>query len=150
MGDSEGFPLLGYEGRWTNNPVLITDFRTSLQYPKFFVFLQSKTTAMRIISKKTLVKYYTAHPQSKLMLEDWYEKTKKADWKNFADIRATFNTVSSVGNQRYVFNIKGNDYRLVVIIKFHPSHVLIRFVGTHAEYDRIPNITSICYGTNKK
>lgn len=116
---------------------------------EIFVSLRPETTAMRIISKKTLVKYYTAHPQSKLMLEDWYEKTKKADWKNFADIRATFNTVSSVGNQRYVFNIKGNDYRLVVIIKFHPSHVLIRFVGTHAEYDRIANII-YRYGTNKK
>ena len=118
-------------------------FPNSVTISKIFVFLRPKIIAMRIISKKTLVKYYTAHPQSKLMLEDWYEKTKKANWKNFADIRATFNTVSSVGNQRYVFNIKGNDYRLVVIIKFHPSHVLIRFVGTHAEYDRIANITNI-------
>lgn len=98
---------------------------------------------MRIIAKSTLVKYYTLHPQSKVALEDWYNKTKQAEWKCFADIKATFNSVDSVGNRRYVFNIKGNDYRLVVVIKFTISHVLIRFVGTHAEYDRIDDIQNI-------
>ena len=98
---------------------------------------------MRIIAKSTLVAYYTKNPQSKSALEDWFEKTKEAEWKNFSDIKKTFNTVSSVGNNRYVFNIKGNDYRLVVLIKFTVSHVLIRFVGTHAEYDKIKNIEKI-------
>lgn len=98
---------------------------------------------MRIIAKSTLVAYYTKNPQSKSALEDWFEKTKEAEWKNFSDIKKTFNTVSSVGNNRYVFNIKGNDYRLVVLIKFTVSHVLIRFVGTHAEYDKIKNIEKL-------
>lgn len=98
---------------------------------------------MRIIAKSTLVAYYTKNPQAKSALEDWFEKTKEAEWKNFSDIKKTFNTVSSVGNNRYVFNIKGNDYRLVVLIKFTVSHVLIRFVGTHAEYDRIKNIEKL-------
>lgn len=98
---------------------------------------------MRIIAKSALVAYYTKNPQSKSALEDWFEKTKEAEWKNFSDIKKTFNTVSSVGNNRYVFNIKGNDYRLVVLIKFTVSHVLIRFVGTHAEYDRIKNIEKL-------
>ena len=98
---------------------------------------------MRIIAKSTLVAYYTKNPQSKSALEDWFEKTKEAEWKNFSDIKKTFNTVSSVGNNRYVFNIKGNDYRLVVLIKFTVSDVLIRFVGTHAEYDRIKNIEKL-------
>ncbi|MBO6024049.1 MAG: type II toxin-antitoxin system HigB family toxin [Bacteroidales bacterium] len=98
---------------------------------------------MRIIAKSTLVAYYTKNPQSKYALEDWFNKTKEAEWKNFSDIKKTFNTVSSVGNNRYVFNIKGNDYRLVVLIKFTISHVLIRFVGTHAEYDRIKNIENL-------
>jgi mRNA interferase HigB len=98
---------------------------------------------MRIIAKSTLVAYYTKNPQSKSALEDWFEKTKEAEWKNFSDIKKTFNTVSSVGNNRYVFNIKGNDYQLVVLIKFTVSHVLIRFVGTHAEYDRIKNIEKL-------
>jgi mRNA interferase HigB len=98
---------------------------------------------MRIISKKTLVDYYTKNPQSKIALDDWYEKTKKADWKCFADIKKTFNSVDSVGNKRYVFNIKGNDYRLVVMILFIANRVLIRFVGTHSEYDKMKDIQNI-------
>jgi len=105
-----------------------------------YVPLQKISDGMRIIAKSTLVAYYTENPQSKAALEDWYEKTKAAEWKCFADIRQTFNAVDSVGNKRYVFNIKGNDYQLVVLIKFTVSHVLIRFVGTHAEYDKITDI----------
>ena len=89
---------------------------------------------MRIIAKSTLVAYYTKNPQAKSALQEW---------KNFADIKRTFATVSSVGNNRFVFNIKGNDYRLIVLIKFTVSHVLIKFIGTHAEYDRIKNIENL-------
>ena len=105
--------------------------------------LQKISDGMRIIAKSTLVAYYTKNPQSKAALEDWYEKTKAAEWKCFADMRKTFNSVDSVGNKRYVFNIKGNDYRLVVLVKFTVSHVLIRFVGTHSEYDKITDIQHI-------
>ena len=98
---------------------------------------------MRIISKSTLVEYYTKNPQSKTALEEWYEKTKKAEWTCFADIKNTFNSIDAVGNQRYVFNIKGNDYRLVVLILFTPKTVYIRFVGTHSEYDAIKDIKNI-------
>lgn len=76
-------------------------------------------------------------------VEDWYNKTKEAKWECFADIKKTFNSVDSVGNKRFVFNIKGNDYRLIVLIKFTVSHVLIRFVGTHEEYDKIKDIQNI-------
>ncbi|MBQ3324711.1 MAG: type II toxin-antitoxin system HigB family toxin [Muribaculaceae bacterium] len=98
---------------------------------------------MRIIARSTLVEYYTRNPQAKTALEEWYEKTKNAQWTCFDDVKRTFNTVSIVGNQHYVFNIKGNDYRLVVVIQFTPSRVFIRFVGTHAEYDRIKDIKNI-------
>ena len=98
---------------------------------------------MRIIAKSTLVAYYTKNPQSKAALEDWYEKAKEAEWKCFADIKRTFNSVDSVGNKRYVFNIKGNDYRLVVLILFTPQRVYIRFVGSHSEYDKITDIQHI-------
>lgn len=98
---------------------------------------------MRIIARSTLVAYYTKNPQSKVALEDWYNKTKEANWQCFADIKRTFNSVDSVGNKRCVFNIKGNDFRLIVLIKFTVSHVFIRFVGTHAEYDRINDIQNI-------
>ena len=85
---------------------------------------------MRIIAKSTLVAYYTKNPQAKAALEDWYEKTKEAEWNCFADIKRTFNSVD-------------NDFRLVVLIKFTVSHVLIRFVGTHAEYNKITDIQHI-------
>ncbi len=98
---------------------------------------------MRIIAKSTLVEYYTKNPQSKAALESWHDKTKKAKWTCFADVKKTFNSVDNVGNQHYVFNIKGNDYRLVVIIQFTPQRVYIRFVGTHDEYNRITNIQNI-------
>lgn len=98
---------------------------------------------MRIIAKSTLVEYYTKNPQAKTALEDWYEKTRNAEWTCFADIMQSFNRVDSVGNKRYVFNIKGNDYRLVVIILFTPQTVYIRFVGTHDEYCKIKDIKTI-------
>ncbi|MCH5231780.1 MAG: type II toxin-antitoxin system HigB family toxin [Muribaculaceae bacterium] len=98
---------------------------------------------MRIISKSKLVDYFTKVPSAKTALEEWYEKTKKADWKCYADIKETFNSVDAVGNQRYVFNIKGNDFRLIVLIQFTPRTVYIRFVGSHAEYDKIQNIKNI-------
>lgn len=94
---------------------------------------------MRVISRQTLEKYWTRNPQSKVALCSWYHSVVRANWNCFADVKETFNSVDYVGNQRYVFNIKikGNDYRLVVVIKYTPKLIFIRFVGTHAEYDRI-------------
>ena len=98
---------------------------------------------MRVIAKKTLVTYYTSHPQAKDALEEWYTKTEEAEWHSLADMRRTFNSVDYVGNQHYVFNIKGNDFRLVVVVRFTPQQVLIRFIGTHAEYDKITDIKNL-------
>jgi mRNA interferase HigB len=92
---------------------------------------------MRIFVYRTLVEYYTKHPETKSALEDWYNKTKEAKWNCFADMKKTFNTVDLAGNKRYVFNIKGNNYRLVAIVLFVPQYVFVRFIGTHAEYDKI-------------
>lgn len=98
---------------------------------------------MRVIAKSTLVEYYTQHPLAQKPLEDWYETTKRATWRNINDIRTAFNTVDYVGNDRYVFNIKGNDYRPVVVIRFMKGRVFIRFIGTHSEYDKIKDIKNI-------
>ncbi|MCQ2128232.1 MAG: type II toxin-antitoxin system HigB family toxin [Bacteroidaceae bacterium] len=98
---------------------------------------------MRVIALSTLVEYYTKNPQAKVALQDWYKKTVRAHWECFDDIKNTFNTVSIVGNQHYVFNIHGNDFRLVVVVQFTPQRVYIRFVGTHAEYDKIKDIKNI-------
>lgn len=98
---------------------------------------------MRIISERTIRLYYESNLSSKTALEEWTRKVKKAQWQNFADIKSTFNSVDNVGNQHYVFNIKGNDYRLIVVIKFTLGFVLIRFIGTHAEYDKIKDCSTI-------
>ena len=92
---------------------------------------------MRIFVYRTLVEYYTQYPDTKAALEDWYNKTKEVEWRNFADMKRTFNSVDAIGNRRFVFNIKGNTYRLVAVVLFIPKYVYIRFIGTHAEYDKI-------------
>ena len=92
---------------------------------------------MRIISINMLKEYWEKHPDTRVPLSEWYLKVKKAQWNSFSDMKRDFNSVDFVGNQRYVFNIKGNNHRLVTAVKFTPKLVYIRFIGTHDEYDRI-------------
>lgn len=92
---------------------------------------------MVIISKAVLVEFGIQYTDSVEPLNKWYEETKKADWRNFSEMKKTFNSVDAVGNDRYVFNIKGNNYRIVAMIFFDIRTVYIRFVGTHKEYDKI-------------
>lgn len=90
---------------------------------------------MRIISFSAIREYARKHADADIALRDWYKKTEKANWSCFADLKQTFNSVDYVGNDRYVFNIKGNDYRLVAMVFFATKKVFIRFIGTHREYD---------------
>jgi mRNA interferase HigB len=92
---------------------------------------------MNIVSHRRLFDFYKKYKEAKVPLEEWFQTAKNAKWKCFADIKNNFNSVDSIGNQRYVFNIKGNDYRLVAVIQFAHGYIYIRFVGTHAEYDKI-------------
>ena len=69
------------------------------------------------------------------------ETAEAAQWQNFAEMKADFGSVDAVGNQHYVFNIRGNKYRLVVVVKFVMGYVFIRFVGTHEEYENIDAAT---------
>lgn len=96
-------------------------------------------SVMRIVSHRKLVEFYEkeGHGDSKVALERWYDIAEQAEWRNLSDIKVDFPATDYVGNQRYVFNIKGNKYRLVVVVKFTISHVFIRFVGTHSEYEKI-------------
>ena len=92
---------------------------------------------MRIFTEQAIKEYSEMVPESKVALQDWVSKVKKSKWSCFADIKKTFNSVDNVGDQHYVFNIKGNNYRLVVVIKFVIGFVYVRFIGTHSEYDKI-------------
>ena len=92
---------------------------------------------MRIFTEQALKEYAEAHPESKTALQEWANTVKQSERFCFADVKKTFNSADSVGNQHYVFNIKGNTYRLVVVIKFTVKFVYIRFIGTHKEYEII-------------
>ena len=92
---------------------------------------------MNIVSHKRILEFYEKHNDAKVPLENWYQTAKKAKWKCFADIKKDFVSVDSVGSQRYIFNIKGNDYRLVVVIQFVHGYIFVRFVGTNTAYDKI-------------
>ena len=92
---------------------------------------------MRIFTEQALREYAEEHPDSKVALQEWVTIVKKSEWACFADIKKTFNSADSVGNQHYVFNVKGNNYRLVVVVKFTVKFVYIRFIGTHKEYYKI-------------
>jgi len=92
---------------------------------------------MVIISKPILRKFIIKFPDVTEPLNEWYNKTKQADWNGLPDVKQTFNSVDYVGNDRFVFNIKGNKYRLVAMIFFSVRTVYIKFFGTHKEYDKI-------------
>ena len=92
---------------------------------------------MRIISVKKLRDFIEKHPQSKTSLEAWWYEANSANWQNSQQIKAKYASASFIGNNRVVFNIKGNDFRLVVAIAYRFGAIYIKFVGTHDEYDKI-------------
>ena len=96
---------------------------------------------MPIIAIGTLRKFWENHPQAEIPLRNWYAEASRADWKTPADIKAAHRNASFLPNNRVVFNIKGNDYRLVVAVRYTSTTMFIRFVGTHADYDRIDAAT---------
>lgn len=92
---------------------------------------------MRIIAKSTLRDFWEKRNDAEIPLKTWYWIVEKQEWKNTHDIKKMFGNASIIGNNRAVFNIKGNDYRLVVYIVFPVQKIFIRFIGTHRQYDKI-------------
>lgn len=92
---------------------------------------------MRIIARRTLRIYWEAHPDERQALQAWYADAKRAAWHSPADVKRIYRNASIIANNWVVFNIKGNRYRLIVAIDYERLVVYIRFIGTHAEYDRI-------------
>lgn len=94
---------------------------------------------MHIISHKKLKDFFETpgREDSRVALERWYDIAQQAEWHTLADIREDFPATDYVGNQHYVFNIRGNRYSIVVVIIFTIGRTYIRFVGTHSEYDKI-------------
>jgi mRNA interferase HigB len=92
---------------------------------------------MRIVAKKTLRAFGERYPDAEQSLRAWYEMVKAADWHTPAALKAQIRTASLLGNDRVVFNIAGNKYRLVVAVNYSYQALYIRFVGTHGQYDQI-------------
>lgn len=92
---------------------------------------------MRIIAKSPLRDFWVKHPAAMIPLQVWYKDTIQATWQTPNDVKAQHGNASIVGNNRVVFNIKANDFRLVVAINYTAGIVYIRFIGTHKQYDTI-------------
>jgi mRNA interferase HigB len=92
---------------------------------------------MHVIKKKTLVDFWCKHADAKVPLGTWFCEAKGAQWKTPQDIKARYRSADFLPGNRVVFNIGGNKYRLIVKIAYVPGLIYIRFVGTHAEYDKI-------------
>lgn len=97
---------------------------------------------MHIISKRTLKLFWQQYPQAEVPLQTWFGLVSKASWAGPAEVKAMFgNAVDFVGDNRLIFDIAGNKYRLVVHVAYRHGKVLVKFVGTHAAYDRIDAAT---------
>lgn len=98
---------------------------------------------MRIVTYKRIKEFVEVYADSENALNFWFHVVSVKKWNNINELRQDFNNVDYVGNHRFVFNIKGNSYRLVAIISFNAQKVYIRFIGTHAEYDKIEDIKNL-------
>lgn len=92
---------------------------------------------MRVLSKKTLREFWQIHTDCEQQLLGWYKEFKMQNYQNVNEVFSSFSNCRSIGSNRYIFDIKGNNYRLVVKISFKLKTVWIRFIGTHGEYDKI-------------
>lgn len=106
---------------------------------------------MRVIARKTLKRFIDSLKGSKdqkalkSALDSWFHEVRQADWHTPADVVKAYGNASIVGSERVVFNIKGNDYRLVVAIHYRLQIVFIKWLGSHAEYDKI-DVKTVNYG----
>ena len=97
---------------------------------------------MQIIALRTLRRFWDAHPQAETPIRDWYARAARAAWSGPADVKAEFGAnVDFVADNRLIFDLGGNKYRLVVHVAYRYKRVLVKFVGTHGDYDKIdPNM----------
>ena len=104
---------------------------------------------MNIYNRGTLVAFYKKHPDCKETVEKWYHDVLSKLWRKPGDITRDFNTVRTVKNNRAIFKINENDYRLIVEVNYQKGWVFIKFIGTHAEYDKVDAVTVNKFNTNK-
>jgi mRNA interferase HigB len=138
-------PPIISEGRSPDFKNIVTKFLATIalyEILSYFCKTKPKPTTMEITQRYKLYKLAEKHSDVLKPLNNWIQKVEQANWKNHNDLKADFPTADYVRNNRYVFNIKGNNYRIVVIVIFFVNEINIRFAGTHSEYDKI-NVSTI-------
>jgi mRNA interferase HigB len=111
--------------------------KCSLSENIFCTFVGSNFIVMHVISRTKLIHFWVKHPDSETPLRIWFKKVEQARWKNLNELKTDFPTADYVGNNRVVFDVKGNNYRIIVLVFFSGQKLFIRFIGTHAEYDKV-------------
>ncbi|AFL79613.1 hypothetical protein Aeqsu_0081 [Aequorivita sublithincola DSM 14238] len=109
----------------------------SYHFGNFFYYICDKYFNVKIFSRGTLRDFWEKHGNCELQLKTWYRETEKSNWSSINDLKSEYPNASILKDNRIVFNIKGNDYRLIVKFNFEYQLAWIRFIGTHAEYDKI-------------
>ena len=97
----------------------------------------SKLPSLRVIAKKTLRDFWKVHPDCDQQLKAWFQEASNAQWNGPRQIKTDYPSASFISDNRVVFNIKGNNYRLIVRINYDYQIIWIRFIGTHAQYDKV-------------
>ena len=92
---------------------------------------------MQIFGKRDIESFIAKHTITKIALENWIHIVESSEWKNHAELKQTFPSADYIGNAKYVFNIKGQGFRIVAVVVFVGRTLTIRFIGTHEEYDKI-------------
>jgi mRNA interferase HigB len=96
---------------------------------------------MRVIAVRTLRDFWAKHADAEIPLRSWFAQASRASWRCPADVKEAYRNASFIANNRIIFNIKGNDYRLVAAVHYNRGMMFIRFVGTHRDYDKIDACT---------
>lgn len=108
-----------------------------MQFLPIFAIIQKHEGLMEIIQRYKLYEFARKHADVINPLNNWIERIEKAKWTNHNELKADFPSADYVTNNRYVFNLKGNNFRIIVVIVFFACEVNIRFAGTHTEYNKI-------------
>ena len=98
---------------------------------------------MRIIAKRILKEFWQQYPDCEVHLTEWYNIASRATWQNPGEVKENFPSADYIGNNRMVFNIYHNKYRLIVVLRYNIQMIFIRFIGKHKQYNRIKDIKNI-------
>lgn len=101
-----------------------------------FLYLK-QNLRLRIIAKKVLKKFWEKQSDCEQQLKAWFHETGKSEWKTTKGIKSEYPTASFLSDNQVVFNIKGNHYRLIIKMNYDYQMVWVRFIGTHAAYDKV-------------